>query len=112
MSISGLLMLTVDIRGDELSLNLGYVECLLLEERAAALVSALAETLRGAVPATEITAAQCISPTSHGRCPSAGCQRMPANGSQAAMAAVTMASRSARVAPSWAWIDMPCWTVV
>ncbi|WP_158675540.1 FAD-dependent monooxygenase [Nocardia stercoris] len=46
MSISGLLMLTVGIGADELSLNLGYVAGLLSAERADALVGALVSALR------------------------------------------------------------------
>ncbi|WP_067697029.1 FAD-dependent monooxygenase [Nocardia jejuensis] len=56
MSISGLVMLTVGIGADELSLNLGYVEGLLSADRANALLDALAGTVREAVSATEISA--------------------------------------------------------
>jgi 2-polyprenyl-6-methoxyphenol hydroxylase-like FAD-dependent oxidoreductase len=55
MSISGLLMLAVGIGADELSLNLGYVEGLMSAERGDALVGALAESLRSAIPVTENT---------------------------------------------------------
>ncbi|GAB0104361.1 hypothetical protein JMUB6875_33350 [Nocardia sp. JMUB6875] len=58
MSISGLLMLTVGIGAEELSLHLGYVEGLMSAARAEALISALAEVLCGVVPAVETAAAQ------------------------------------------------------
>ncbi|QLY27919.1 FAD-dependent monooxygenase [Nocardia huaxiensis] len=57
MSISGMTMLTVGLGADELSLNLGYIEGLLSPDRADALVGALADGLRSAVPASETAAA-------------------------------------------------------
>ncbi|WP_063007503.1 FAD-dependent monooxygenase [Nocardia kruczakiae] len=51
MSISGLLMLTVGLGSDELSLHLGYVEGLLSAARAQALADALVEALRSVVSA-------------------------------------------------------------
>jgi 2-polyprenyl-6-methoxyphenol hydroxylase-like FAD-dependent oxidoreductase len=58
MSISGLLMLTVGIGADELSLNLGYVEGLMSAERGDALVGALVESLHSVMPVTENTQVQ------------------------------------------------------
>ncbi|MEC3917915.1 FAD-dependent monooxygenase [Nocardia sp. CDC160] len=49
MSVSGMLMLTVEVGTDALSLNLGYVEGLLSASRADKLVAAVAAAVRNAV---------------------------------------------------------------
>ncbi|MFC6010438.1 FAD-dependent monooxygenase [Nocardia lasii] len=60
MSISGLMMLTVGVGRDALSLNLGHIDTLLSTERAEALLDSLTATLREAVAASTAGVAQLV----------------------------------------------------